>query len=475
VTNDAGVVISTAAADRLSSGVLDVRNPGYTYTVTAATLSGVANMAQRGGTSARLQGPDGLDVDVTGKSEFPISGEGSYTYSVSANGLSRSANFSFSMPQPATAAGILNITPATVTASWPDRNLDGPYLLTAAEMPSWRIQNGDPAAALPQPLAWTRTDDGATGTAAVADMLYPGTHRITASFVPPNPNYSPAAVTSTWSITAPLTVSASHASLEVNGAPTASGTLLRILPGTTVSLAASPARDFDWGLDWTGDPATIWTGSEELLASPTSAVFAVKIPAGTGPLNLTASAFQVGPRVVAFSPAAASFLVPSGPAEGHSYPRSWNSSGTWYAYLGREGVTFEVVGQARESGISAFEIQAKPPGGEWLLLASGAPTADVPNGPRASVPQKFSVKLGDSNPIKPLVPLDPLLAGSWQIRARVQSTAGVWSPWTFEQPLNVVMPIQIVTKKGRTLPPVADADWYEASSLQAYTFKVLVP
>jgi hypothetical protein len=474
VVNDAGTVISNAANGSATTGVLDVRNPGYMYTVTADPQAATVLMAQRGASAARLQGPGGLDVDVTGATSYNLSASGSYTYTVSANGLTRSATINLSMPAPATQSGILDVTPATVTAAWGARDLDGPHVVSSADMPSWQIQGGAPVVSLAQPLAWARSDDGATGSVRVGDTLYPGTNQVTATFVPPSPNYAPAAVTATWRVTAPVTVTASNAVVQVNGSVTASGTTFRILPGNALALAASPLQNYDWGTDWSAG-AAVWSGSPELLTSPTAPAYTVTIPAGTGPLSIAANAYQVGPRVVSLTPVKATHVVPSGPAAGRSYPRSWNASGTWYAYLGRDGVTFDVAGEARESGIAGFEIQARPPGGDWFLLASGSPSGTTPNGPRTAVPQTFSVKLGALNPLKPLIPADPSLAGVWQIRARVQSTAGVWSSWAFEQPLNVVMPVQVLTKSGRTLPPLADADWYQASPTQTYTFTVLIP
>lgn len=475
ISDESGAVLSTTLADSVSVGVLDARTPSYSFKVLATPLPAELSMKQRGGSSARLQGPDGLDLDVSGQTSASTLTGGLYAYTVSANGLSRSATLDLAMPTPASQVAQLNVTPATVTAAWNDRSLDGPYAVGSSDMPSWTIQTGVSVASLPRPLSWLRSDDGVSGSVSPGETIFPGSNVVTASFVPPNSNYSPATVSAKWSITAPITLYGENALLQVNRAPVSSGFVLRIIPGTTVSFSAAPLPNFDWGLDWSSEPTAVWTGSREILAAAAEPTFSVRVPAGTGPLSLKASAFQVGPRVVEFSPKTSSFTVPSGPAAGRTYSRSWSSSGAWYAYLGRDGVTLDVVGQARESGIAAFEIQAKPPGHEWMLLASGSPAREVANGPRASVPQTFSVKLGETNATKPLIPADPSLAGTWQIRARVQSTAGSWSAWSFEQPLNVVMPIELITKTGRTLPPVADVAWYKASPLKSYSFKVLVP
>jgi hypothetical protein len=474
VTDDAGALLSSELNGSLETPTLDVRAAPYVHTVSADPAAASAVLAQRGGSNAVLQGPGGLNVDVTGLSTYPISTSGSYSYTVSANGVSRTAVFELTQPRPDIRSASMDVMPATVTADWPDRNLDGPYVIAATDLPVWRIQTGDPVVVLPKPLSWARTDDGVAGTILASETLYPGSNVVSATFVPPNGNYSPASVSANWRVTVPVTLAASNAQLSVDGTPVASGSTFRVLPGATRTFAANPNPDFDWGTDWSSTPA-IWSGSSELLAAPTAATFSVRIPAGTGALTLSASAYQLGPRVTAFSPVASSFTVPAGPAAGRSYPRSWMAGGTWFAYLGRDGVAFDVVGQARESGISDFEIQAKPPGQDWYSLTAGAPAPNSANGPRVSVKQSFSVKLGASNPQKPLLPADVSLAGGWLVRARVRSTAGVWSAWSFEQPLSVVMPVQSVTKQGRTLPPLDDADWFTPSKEQAYGFNVLVP
>jgi|GEM_PF-5398387 len=210
----------------------------------------------------------------------------------------------------------------------------------------------------------------------------------------------------------------------------------------------------------------------------TSTPFHVDLPTASATATLTvtkAPAVGGGPEVTAFSPIEANYTVTSGPAAGHSYGRSWQSDGAWAAYLGRDGVAFRVTGSSSAGAVANFEIQAKAPVGDWFTLTSGSPAADTPNGPGISVAQTMSTRLGTVRPDKPLLPSDPSLVGQWRLRARVSDTTGAWSPWAFEQPLNVVYPVKDVTLIGRTLPPVDDAAWFTASPEKQYTTQVLVP
>ncbi len=324
-------------------------------------------------------------------------------------------------------------------------------------------------------LHWARLDDRASADANVGDSLLPGTYDVAATFVPPSGNYSASMVHAKWALTVPIAVGASNASVKVNGANEPSSAMLRILPGRTVEFAASPAPNYSWGTDWDSSAPDIWSGSPELVSDPTVPSFSVRVPAGVAALNISASAFQLGPRITRLTPVDASITVPSGPASGHRYQRSWETEGVWHAFLGRDGVTLKVIGESRESSVSRFEIQAKAPGHDWAPLASGGPAADAQNGPRVPVEQTFSVRLGDLNPLKPLIPLDTSLAGPWLLRARVQNSTGSWSTWSAEQPLQVDLPVKDVAVAGQTLPPVQDADWFTASSTQTYTFHVWIP
>ncbi len=470
---EGGVFAHSSAGDQ-QLPLLDAREAPYRYAVIAHPAAATASFAQRGATHARLQGPSGLDLDVTGRSQVSLTASGRYTYTVSANGLSRTATFDLIMPPPAQRAAALRVTPATVRGIWADRSLDGPYRIQAADSPSWVLHTGETVTGVTAPFTWRRADDGAAGSVGVGDHLLPGTQTVTAQFLPPNTNYAPATATATWRVTVPISVHASHAAVSIDGNAVPGGYMFRALPGTSVRFSAAPHTDYDWGTDWEAS-ASVWSGSGELLVAPASAAFTVKIPAGTGPLSLTASAFQVAPRVTALAPLESNHRVTSGPAAGRSYPRCWAKDGMWFAYLGRDGVAFEATGQVRESAVAEFELQARAPQAEWTTLLRGSPSPDVPNGPRVPVSQRFSVKLGDSHPQKPLLPAAPGLAGTWHFRVRTRSQAGQWSAWSAEVPLSVVMPVQTVHKRGRTLPPVDEADWYEASEYKDYAFQVLVP
>lgn len=182
-----------------------------------------------------------------------------------------------------------------------------------------------------------------------------------------------------------------------------------------------------------------------------------------------------GPVITEFTPIAADYTATTGPAAGHTYKRSWKSDNGWAAYLGREGVSFHATGRSDTGEIRHFELQAKAPSGDWYTLGTTAPDENAPNTIGREVPRTFRVKLGEVQPSKPLVPADPSLAGTWSIRARVSDSAGNWSPWAFEQPLQVIMPIKDLTLPTRTLPPVQDAEWFSASPIKPATFHVLVP
>lgn len=206
--------------------------------------------------------------------------------------------------------------------------------------------------------------------------------------------------------------------------------------------------------------------------------FHIDLPVTTATATLTVTAgppLPTGPQVTEFSPVAASITLSTGPAAGQTYPRSWSADGGWAAYLGREGVSLRVVGQSPQSAINRFEIQAKSPTSDWSTLVSEAPEGDGNNGPGIAVPQTFKVKLGETDPQKPLLPADPAQAGKWTLRARVSDATGAWSPWSFEQPLDVLYPIKTMTMAGKTLPPVTDQDWFSASPEKNYTLSVLVP
>lgn len=212
----------------------------------------------------------------------------------------------------------------------------------------------------------------------------------------------------------------------------------------------------------TTESSTLYIDLPTAVATATLAV----IPASPSP---------TGPVITGFTPITANYTVTSGPATGHTYGRSWQSDGVWTAYLGRDGVAFKVTGHSNDSSVERFEIQAKAPSGDWYTLATTAPASTTPKGPGVDVTGELHTRLGEVRADKPLLPADVSLAGTWSIRARVSDAAGNWSPWAFEQPLRVIMPIQDLSLPTRTLPPVQDSEWFVASPTQVATFHVVVP
>jgi len=170
------------------------------------------------------------------------------------------------------------------------------------------------------------------------------------------------------------------------------------------------------------------------------------------------------------------YTVTSGPAAGRSFPRSWNDGANWHAYLARDGVGILVDAMSSDSAIASIELQAKTPNGDWAdLVAPQAVDGDQPNGAGVKVSQRFSVRLGNVRPDKPLVPSDPSLAGLWQLRARALTSSGTWTDWSTAVPLTVELPLQSVTKTGQTLPPTKDAAWFNASEVKTYNLSLWIP
>jgi hypothetical protein len=139
-------------------------------------------------------------------------------------------------------------------------------------------------------------------------------------------------------------------------------------------------------------------------------------------------------------------------------------------------VSIEVQAMSSGSAIASLELQGKAQNGDWIDLAPPqAPDAAQANGPGVKVSQTFSVRLGNVRADKPLIPSDPSLAGTWQLRARALTSAGTWSDWSASVPLTVEMPLQSVTKSGQTLPPLKDAAWFTASDVKTYNLSVWIP
>jgi hypothetical protein len=179
--------------------------------------------------------------------------------------------------------------------------------------------------------------------------------------------------------------------------------------------------------------------------------------------------------VTSLSPVESSFTVTdaSSPMNGRTYNRMWQSAG-WNAYLGRSGVKFQVKG-AGYPAVKSIELHTKPPGGDWTVLATQAPTT-----PSTSADETLSVMLGDTVPGEPLVPASFLqgnaLTGVWLFRARLQDSNGGWSDFSEEVPVNVVLPLVTKTVSGQTVPPAgALGDWFTASPVQSFSIPLWVP
>jgi hypothetical protein len=199
----------------------------------------------------------------------------------------------------------------------------------------------------------------------------------------------------------------------------------------------------------------------------------VTLPTGI----ITASVQVIQPAAsVAVSAQSATYTVGEGLAAGHTYLRSWSDGGGWHAYLGRDGVLLNVTATSADSAISQIELQGKAPSGDWYdLIPIQNTDPSLPNGAGITVSQNFPVRLGAVRPDKPLIPADLSLAGAWQLRARARTTAGRWSTWSPVSSLAVEVPITTVTKTGQTLPPIADAEWYTASEVRTYNYRVWIP
>ena len=245
-------------------------------------------------------------------------------------------------------------------------------------------------------------------------------------------------------------VTPSGESVDVTSRPGFSYVVTAGHEGTYQLIETSP-----FGVD--SNPATV---NVKLNSFTTTATITVTAPAS----------------MVSVAPQAASYTVPTGPAAGHTYRRSWNDGANWHAYLGRDGVSISVQALDSNAAITSIELQCKAPNGDWTDLASPrAVDGSQPNGAGVKVSQTFSVRLGRVRSDKPLVPSDPSLAGVWQLRARSLNGAGHWSDWSASVPLAVEMPLQNISKTGQTLPPLKDAEWFNASAVKTYNLNLWVP
>lgn len=235
-----------------------------------------------------------------------------------------------------------------------------------------------------------------------------------------------------------------------------------------------------------GVNAYTWTGASGSAATasatfPTPGTYSVSVTnlASTNYLAsnvATATVTVLGNRAVtAFTPVESNYTVEAAesPLNGRSYRRIWEAGG-WKAYLGRSGVRFAARAQAWPA-VKTIEIQAKAPAGEWTLLASQSPET-----PAIAADLTFSVKLGESVPDQPLVPLSfqqgTPLTGTWLFRARVQDSLGEWSEFSPEVSVDVVLPITTKTLSGQTVPPSGDLGaWFTASPIKTYSFPLWIP
>ncbi len=258
-----------------------------------------------------------------------------------------------------------------------------------------------------------------------------------------------------------------------------------VAPGATVTFAASGGQT---GYVWNGISTS--NGATATFKVPTTASagdsFSVTVYSRAGvsggtnwAQSNTATAtvtVAIARSVTRFTPVASSYTVkdPNSPMNGQTYGRIWQENGGWTAYLGRSGVRFEVQGQASPS-VRAVEIQSKTPGGEWSLLAR----QDLAE-PVGTADLILSVTLGGTVPGEPLVPLSfqqgaPDI-GPWLFRARIEDDGGVWSDFSSEVPVNVVLPVVTKTLSGQTVPPAGDlGNWFTASPVKNFSMQLWIP
>jgi len=169
------------------------------------------------------------------------------------------------------------------------------------------------------------------------------------------------------------------------------------------------------------------------------------------------------------------------PLRGRSFRRLWQEKGEWCAYLGRDGLQFEVSGRASKETVR-LELQARSSAAdaEWVLLASGTPANKGIESTLQVSSRVFVLRLGEVAADNPLVPLSfqmgAPLTGLWLFRARAQDVDGRWSDWTAELPVRVQLPLVARSEQLQTLPPVgAQGAWFKASEPKTFEFQVWVP
>jgi hypothetical protein len=163
---------------------------------------------------------------------------------------------------------------------------------------------------------------------------------------------------------------------------------------------------------------------------------------------------------------------------GRSFKRAWKEGNDWFAYLGRGGIRFVGAGEA-SAGAGLVQLEAKnaEEGAGWVLLSEVQASA-VEGGQRFTC--AFDVSLGTVVPEQPLVPESwargRALTGTWKFRARVCDLAGVWSAWSSELPVQVVLPLVTRSETLQTLPPAGEeGDWFTASEPKTFNLALWVP
>jgi len=189
------------------------------------------------------------------------------------------------------------------------------------------------------------------------------------------------------------------------------------------------------------------------------------------------------PVQVTLKPLASEKIIsdPASPLNGRRFQRLWQDKTEWCAYLGRDGLQFEVSGISGKPSVQ-LELQSKSSAedAEWVVLASGAPTEHLEEGGRLVGRRIFALRLGALAADNPLVPLSyqqgSPLTGTWHFRARAQDSDGRWSDWTPELPVRVLLPLMSRSEQVQTLPPAgAQGSWFKASEVKEFEFQLWVP
>jgi hypothetical protein len=464
-------------------------NPALTY-----HLIGFLN----GDSAASLTGAPAITTSATATSNV-----GTYPIAVSPGTLG-SANYEFSV-----ANGTLTVQPKPVTFTFGNLGAEydgttktatvaasdsaatfsadlvkgpdaGTYAVSAVATGNYAGVGNATLTITPAPITFTFADlaqvyDGDEKSATVRPSRPAATYTADVRKGPDAGNYTVSA-TATGNYTG-----SSSATLIIAAAPQT----ISLSPSTLTLFAGQPATFTAVGGNnayrWIGDAGVAGQGGSATLSFPTAGTYTVSVTNIASNNYLASNTASADVTVVAarqvnsFQPLASTYTVSdaSSPMNGQTYRRIWQEAG-WTAYLGRAGVRFQVKGQAWPS-VKSVEIHAKPPGGTWTRLAAQDTTASD-----TAVDAIFSVKLGDSAPGQPLVPLSYYegkpQTGPWSFRARVQDTNSVWSEFSPEVLVNVILPVSSKTVSGQTVPPAGELGaWFTASPVQTFTLQFWIP